>query len=202
MRCQIFCLRLILSLFEHKTRAHEREVKDHVDLIECQPVFYKPFISCEEHGDEFLIEINEFTVLPSAVLLNQVDRAVEMCDCDKGLDSVFAALFEYIFIELKPFLVRLCLVPVREDTCPCDGETVCLESHLAEHGDILLVVMIHVDRFHGRIVMFAVRTKHLFMTQAHRETVFTVRAHVYIRKPSSAFVVSSFTLIRGCRAAP
>ena len=76
-------------------------MQNHVDLIKCQPVFYKSFVSCKEYCYKFLIELNQFSVLPASVLFGQMNRAIKMCNCNKWLNSVFVAFFKYIFIELK-----------------------------------------------------------------------------------------------------
>ena len=64
---------LIFSFFKDKSRPHKWKVQNHVDLIKCQPVFYKSFVSCKEYCYKFLIELNQFSVLPASVLFGQMN---------------------------------------------------------------------------------------------------------------------------------
>ena len=116
MCCKIFRLCLIFSFFKDKSRPHKWKVQNHVDLIKCQPVFYKSFVSCKEYCYKFLIELNQFSVLPASVLFGQMNRAIKMCNCNKWLNSVFVAFFKYIFIELKSCFIWFCIITVWKDS--------------------------------------------------------------------------------------
>ena len=117
MMCRkVFRLCLIFSFFKDKSCPHKWDVKNHVDFIKCQPVFYKSFIACKKCGYEFLIELNQFSVLPASVLFGQMNRAIKMCNCNKWLNSVFVAFFKYIFIELKSCFVWFCVITVWKDS--------------------------------------------------------------------------------------
>ena len=106
----------IFSFFKDKSCPHKWKVKDHVDLIKCQPVFYKSFVSCKEYCYKFLIELNQFSVLPASVLFRQMNRAIKVCDRNKRLNSVFVAFFKYIYIELKSCFVWFCVITVWKDS--------------------------------------------------------------------------------------
>lgn len=91
-------------------------MKDHVDFIKCQPVFYKTFIACKKYGYEFLIELDQFSVLPASVLFRQMNRAIKVCDRNKRLNSAFVAFFKYIFIELKSCFIWFCVITIWKDS--------------------------------------------------------------------------------------
>ena len=199
---QIFGKCLIFSLFKNKPGSHKRQMKNHIDLVKSQPVFYQTFISCKKHGHKLLIKINHLSVFPTAILFDQIDRTVKMCNRNQRLNSIFMTFFKKIFIKLQSFFIGFFLITIWKNPGPGNRKPVCLKSHFTKHGNIFSEMMIHIYGFHCRIVMFTVRLQHFKFSQAHRKTIFSSRAYIYICKASPAFPVSSLTLIGSGSTAP
>ena len=66
---------------------------------------YEAAVAVEEHLHEPLVELDEGAVSPGAVLLDEVDGAVEVRDGHEGLDPVLAAAAEHVLVEGEPGLV-------------------------------------------------------------------------------------------------
>jgi len=75
-------------------------------------------------------------------------------------------------------------------------------EQLRKEGDILFVVMVHVDCFMAGIIMLVIAFQHLHHTTSHREAVFAKGDHIHSRKALAARLPCTLTLIRGGRAAP
>ena len=89
-------------------------------------------------------------VSQSLTLLPQ--RRLVMGNRHQRLDAVFMALVKEVVVELQPFLVRLRVVAVREDTAPGDGGAEHLEAHLREELDVLFIVMVEINGLEFQIV--------------------------------------------------
>ena len=193
---------LVLALFEDQACAHEGHMQDHVDLVEGEPVLNKALVAREEHRDELLVHVDKLAVAPAAVLLDKVDRAVEVRDGHERLDTVLLALAEEILVELQALFVGLGLVAVGEDAGPADGQTVRFEAHLGEKRDVLLVVVVHVDGLLGRVEVPVLKFEHLARAATDRLTISAVRHHVDVGQAAAALVVRALALVGRRSAAP
>ena len=114
----------VLALVEADARAHEGQVVEDVDLVEGQPVVDKALELSEEGRHEALVEVDHLAAAPTAVLFDEMDRAVKMSDRDKRLDVVLAALLEELAVEFDALAVGLGLIAVRVDPGPGHREAV------------------------------------------------------------------------------
>ena len=69
-----------------------------------------------------------------------------MADGDQRLDAVLLAAVEHAVVELQTLLIGFRFPAVGEDAGPVDGGAEGLEAHLGKQGDILLVVVVKIDR--------------------------------------------------------
>ena len=90
---------LVLALLKDQAGTHKRQVQDHVDLVEGEPVLHQALVAGEDRGREVLVEVDELAVAPAAVLLDEVNRAVEVRDSHERLDTVLLALAENVLVE-------------------------------------------------------------------------------------------------------
>ena len=192
----------VLALLEHQARSHERQVQDHVDLVEGKPVPHQALVAGEQHRHELPVEVDERAVAPAAVLLDEIDGAVEMCDGHERLDAVLPALAEQVLVEGQAFLVGLRLVAVGEDAAPADGQAVGLEAHLGEQRDVLLVAVVHVDGGLCRVVIAVLEIEHLALSGHDRPACLAVRDHIDVGQAAATLVVRALALVGGRRAAP
>ena len=79
VRSDILGLLAVLALLKEQAGAHKRQVQDHIDLVEGEPVLNQTLVAGKEHRREVLVEVDELAVAPAAVLLDEVNRAVEVC---------------------------------------------------------------------------------------------------------------------------
>ncbi len=193
---------VVLALLEHDARAHERQVEDHVDLVEGEPVLNEALVARKEGGGQALVELDELAAAPAAVLLDEMDRAVEVRDGHERLDAVGLAGAEDVLVEGEAGLVGGFLVAVGEDARPGDGHAEGLEAHLGEEGDVLLVVVIEVDAGLGGVVVAVLEVEHLALAGNDGEAVLAVRGHVDVGEAAAVHVVGALALVRGGRAAP
>lgn len=118
MRRLVFHLLLVLVVLEHETGADEWQVQQHIDLIERHPIFHLAVIAGEQRRRVRLEEVDDTAVAPTAVVLDEADRHVEVGDRDDRLDPVLQQFVEDAVIKLQSGLVRLGVVAVREDAGP------------------------------------------------------------------------------------
>ena len=95
--------------------------------------------------------VDDGTVAEPAVLTCEVERHLEVGQRDDRLDVVLQQLVEQVVIKLEPCLVRLRIVPVREDPAPTDRRAETLQAHLSEERDVFFITVIEVDCFMIRI---------------------------------------------------
>ena len=93
---------------------------ENVDLIESQPVVNEAFVFGEEGRYESLVKVDHPAAAPAAVLFDEMNRAVKMCDGDQRLNVVLAALEEELAVKLDAFAVWFCFISIGIDSCPCD----------------------------------------------------------------------------------
>ena len=93
---------LVLALLKDQTGTHKRQVQDHIDLVEGKPVLHQTLVAGEDRGREVLVEVDELAVAPAAVLLDEVNRAVEVRDGHERLNAVHLTLAEHVLVEAKP----------------------------------------------------------------------------------------------------
>src|SRR5699024_9335115 len=141
-------------------------------------------------------------VLPAAVFANERYRMVKVTECVQRLDAIFMALVEHAVIKGETRFVGGVVIAVRENPGPGNGHPVALEAYLAEQTDVLLVVVVQVHRFMGRVLVRVVARQHLHPPGRDRETVLAKRDDINIRKTAASFVVAALTLIGSGCAAP
>ena len=193
---------LVLALLKDQASAHKRQVQDHVDLVKGEPVLHQALVAGEDRGREVLVEVDELAVSPAAVLLDEVDRAVEVRDGHERLDAVRLALTEYVLVESQAGLVGLGLVAVGEDTGPGQAHAEGLKAHLGEEGDVLLVVVVEIDAGLRGIVIAVLKVEHLALAGDHRIALGAVRGHVHVGQAAAVHVVGALALVGSRRAAP
>ena len=193
---------LVLALLKDQTGTHKRQVQDHIDLVEGEPVLHQTLVAGEDRGREILVEVDEFAVAPAAVLLDEVNRAVEVRDGHERLDTVRLALAEYVLVEGQAGLVGLGLVTVGEDTGPRQTHAEGLKAHLGKESNILFVVVIEIDASLRRIVIAVLEVEHLALAGDHRIALGAVRSHVHVGQTAAVHVVGALALVGSRCAAP
>ena len=193
---------LVLALLKDQAGAHERQVQDHVDLVEGEPVLHQALVTGEEHRGEVLVEVDELAVAPATILLDEVNGAVEVRDGDERLDAVLLALAEHVLVEGEAGLVGLGLVAVGENARPSEAHAKGLEAHLGKEGDVLLVAMVKVDAALRGVVVAVLKVKHLAHAGAHSEALGAVRHHIDIGQATPVDVIRALALVCGGGAAP
>ena len=186
---------LVLALLEHQAGAHERQVQDHVDLVEGEPVLHQALVAGEDRGREVLVEVDELAVAPATVFLDEVDGTVEVRDGDERLYAVLLALAEHVLVEGEAGLIGLRLVSVGEDTGPSEAHAEGLEAHLREQRDVLLVAVVEVDAGLRRIEVPVLEIEHLADAHTHREAILAVRHHIDVGQATAVNVVRALALI-------
>ena len=193
---------LVLALLKDQTGTHKRQVQNHIDLVEGEPVLHQALVAGEDRGREVLVEVDELAVAPAAVLLDEVNRAVEVRDGHERLDAVRLALAEYILVEGQASLVGLGLITVGEDAAPRQAHAEGLKPHLGKEGDVLLVVVVEIDAGLCGIVIAVLEVEHLALAGDHRVALGAVRSHVHVGQAAAVHVVGALALVGSRRAAP
>ena len=193
---------LVLALLKDQASTHKRQVQDHIDLVEGEPVLHQTLVAGKDRGREVLVKVDELAVAPAAVLLDEVNRAVEVRDGHERLDAVCLALAEYVLVEGQASLVGLGLVTVGEDAGPRQAHAEGLKAHLGKESDVLLVVVIEIDASLRRIVIAVLEVEHLALAGDHRVALGAVRSHVHVGKAAAVHVVGALALVGSRRAAP
>ena len=193
---------LVLALLKDQTGTHKRQVQDHIDLVEGKPVLYQALVAGEDRGREVLVEVDELAVAPAAVLLDEVNRAVEVRDGHERLNAVRLTLAEHVLVEGQAGLVGLSLVAVGEDAGPGQAHAEGLKAHLGKEGDVLLVVVIEIDAGLRGVVIAVLEVEHLALAGDHRIALGAVRRHVHVGQAAAIHVVSALALVGSRRAAP
>ena len=202
VRRLIFDLGRILAFFKDKTRAHKRQVQQHIDLVECDPVFNQILIVFKQHLAVLQVGIDHASVFPAAVPFDEFYRRIKMIDRDQRFDAVLPAFFKQGTVERDALFIRDIIIPIRQDARPGNRKTVYLEAHLRKERNILFVVMVHIDRFMRGINMFTVTFQHLHLSARHCHAVRSKRNNIHGGKTSSVRIIAAFALICGCRTAP
>ena len=172
---------------------HERHVDHRVDLVERQPVLHLGGVPVEQHPHVALVEPDHLATDPAVVRLGQVQRRLVVGDRHEGFDAVLVALVEHAVVEREALLVRLRVVPVREDPAPRDGQPEHREAHLGEQRDVLDVPVVEVDRDQLEVVRGRLRG-----ARCHHP----VRRDVLDRQSLAALVEPSLELVGSRGATP
>ena len=193
---------LVLALLKDQAGTHKRQVQDHIDFVKGEPVLHQALVAGKDRGREILVEVDELAVAPAAVLLDEMNRAVEVRDSHERLDAVRLALAEHVLVEVQASLVRLGLVAVGEDAGPRKAHAEGLKAHLGKEGDVLLVMVIEIDAGLRGIVIAVLEVEHLALAGDHRIALGAVRSHVHVGKAAAVHVVGALALVGSRRAAP
>ncbi|MPM40150.1 hypothetical protein SDC9_86789 [bioreactor metagenome] len=153
---QIFCwkhrtLRLRFH-FSILVGSQSPESAQNIDFVDGDPILHLGFIAFEKDFAVAEVEIDHLPVCPAAVFFRQPKRHVEMKDSHNRFDAMLQAFVENIIIELQACFVRLCLVAVRENSCPGNRKTVAVEAHLRHQSDVFFVAVVEVRRILARII--------------------------------------------------
>ena len=200
--CQVLDGLLVLALLKEQTGTHKRQVQDHIDLVKGKPVLHQTLVAGEDRGCKVLVEVDELAVAPAAVLLDEVNRAVEVRDGHKRLDAVRLALAEYVLVEGQTGLVGLGLVTVGEDAGPRQTHAEGLKAHLGKESDVLFVVVVEIDAGLRGIVIAVLEVEHLTLAGDHRIALGAVRSYVHVGKAAAVHVVGALALVGSRCAAP
>ena len=158
-------------------------MQDHgILFVDRQPVFYGIPKVLKQNISVFNKSIDCLPVQPPALFFEAV-REIEMVHGHDRLDIVFQALCNHIPVKIKPFFVYF-PGPFREDSCPCDRETVGFETKLSKQGDIFPV----------SVVVIAGNRK--------ISDTFRMLVHINDRRALAILVYRAFNLIGGSRCAP
>ena len=193
---------LVLAFLKDQTGAHKRQVQDHVDLVKGEPVLHQALVAGEDRSREVLVEVDELAVAPAAVLLDEVDGAVEVRDGHERLDAVLLALTEHVLVKGQAGLVGLALVTVGENAGPGQAHAEGLKTHLGKEGDVLLVVMVEIDAGLRGIVIAVLEVEHLALAGDHRVALGPVRSHVHVGQAAAVHVIRALALVSSRCAAP
>ena len=193
---------LVLALLKNQTGTHKRQVQDHIDLVEGKPVLYQALVAGEDRGREVLVEVDELAVAPAAVLLDEMDRAVEVRNGHERLDTVCLTLAEHVLVKCQAGLVGLGLVTVGEDSSPRQAHAEGLKAHLGKESDVLLVVVVEIDAGLRGIVIAVLEVEHLALAGDHRIALGAMRRHVHVGQAAAIHVVGALALVGSRCAAP
>ena len=205
---QLVVGRLILDLFpvfarlKHDARAGKRLVDQHVDLVEGQPVFDQAAVIVKQHPAVFQERVHHAAVLPAAVLFDQRNGRIKMADGHQRLDAVFMAFLKQTAVEGDAGGVGGVVVAVGQDARPGDGQPVALEAHARHQGNVLFIVVVHVDGLVGGVIMLVVAFQHLHLAAGYLQAVGAVGQHINVGKPAPVRVVGALALVGGGGAAP
>ena len=167
-----------------------------------EPVLHQALVAGKDRGREVLVEVDELAVSPAAVLLDEVNRAIEVRDGHERLDAVRPTLAEYVLVEGQASLVGLGLVAVGEDAGPSQAHTEGLKAHLGKESDVLFVVVIEIDAGLRGIVIAVLEVEHFTLARDHRIALGAVRSHVHVGQAAAVHVVGTLALVGSRCAAP
>ena len=103
-----------------------------VNLIECHPVFYLVPVTFHYSLCIFDKEINYFPVFPTTVCFYKMIRHLKMRQCHDRFNIIFEQFIEQVIVKSKSFFIGTLIVPIWENTCPCNRSTETFESHLCK----------------------------------------------------------------------
>ena len=192
----------VLALLKTDPGPHEGHVKEHVDLVEGEPIFHLFPEPLKEDAAVMGEGLHHPPILPSAVLLDEGDRGIEVADGHYGLDVVPEALVKEGIVEGQPLLVRCLVVAVGQYPSPGDGHSVALEVHFGKEGDVLFIMVVHVDGLVSGVGVVIVARQHLHKPPGHRHPVRPKRDHIHAGKATASLVIGALALVRGGRATP
>ena len=198
----IFDLLRVFAVVEHKASAGKGKMQQHIDLVEGKPVFHLALVAVKQDAAVVHIGVHHAAVLPAAVLFDEGNGGVEVADGHQRFDAVLMALIKQVFVVLQAFFVGHSIIAVRQDAGPCDGQAVALEAHLRKEGDILFIMVVHIDGLMAGIIVLPVTFQHFQLTPRHRETVRPKGGHIHRSKTLAAVLPCALALIGGCCAAP
>ena len=161
----------------------ERHVDHVVLLVDGEPVFYPVSVRPEQERGVVDIVVDAAPVQPSAVLVYQSLRILEVIDGDDRNDIRRDQLVNELIVEIDALLIYLA-VSLGEYAGPCYGEAVGLEAHLLHQGYVFPEPVIVVA---GDLIVGDRRI---------------LDADVHYRQTFAVLVGGAFRLERGGRCSP
>ena len=155
-------------------------------------------VAAQHHLAKAHEAVQHGAALPAAVLGHQVVRHLEVGERDDGLDAVAQQLVEHVVIKTQPRLVRLGLIPQREDARPGDGGAKTLEAHLGKQCDVVSVAVVEIHRL---VVGVAMTGLNLVGDDA-LHPVGAAGEHIDDAEPLAALIPAPFYLVGGDRPPP
>ena len=198
----VFGLQHVFARLKQQAGPHKGHVEQHVDLIERQPVFHFARKAAEQHLAVVGVGVHHPAVFPAAVFLDECNGGVEVAESDQRLNAVFVTLVKKALVKFQPLLVGLGIVAVGQDAGPGDGEPVAFEAHLRKEGDVLFIMVVHVDGLMGGVKVPGVTVQHLQCAHGHGEAVRAERYHIHAGQAPPALVVCALALVGGGGTAP
>ena len=169
-----------------------------VDLIEGEPVLYLVLVSLKDHLAVVRVKLDELPGCPAVVLFHQSIGQLVVADGHQRLNAVLLAAVKDPVVELQTLFVGLGLHAGGEDTGPVDGGAEGLEAHLGKEGNVLLVVVVEVDRLMAGVQ--PVRADGGGDPLGHR--MGTVGAHIRHAGTLAVHIPCTLELVGGTGAAP
>ena len=127
--------RSCISFERTRFNYRSREESSAIDLVKSQPIFNFILITIKNHLAKFHVEINQLSVNPTIVLLDQRIRQFVMGDRHKRFNTMFPEAVKDIIVKLKSRLIWYILLPSREDSCPVDGHPEHFKAHFRKKRD-------------------------------------------------------------------
>ena len=169
-----------------------------IDLVKGQPVSDLLLIPLKNHLAVFHVQIDQAPVCPAIVFFYQGIRKFIMRDGHQRFHIIFPAAIKHLIIKCKSRLVWFRLLAGRKDPGPVDGKPEHLKTHFRKECDILLIVVVKINRFMGRIQIF--RAEPRFNPAG--EFMGAGGDHIRNRNTFSIHIPCALTLVGGNCAAP
>ncbi len=134
-------------------------------------------------------------------MLNQMFRHIKVADGHQRFDAIVTAFVNDIFVEAQSILVRGRLVALGENPRPADRKAVHPKAHFREQRDILLVMMVVINRAAGGEAGIAQRMW-VERPVSNCAAVLPCGEEIDVRQPAPTLPVSALALIGSGRAAP
>ena len=169
-----------------------------IDFIKGNPVAHLVLIAVEDGSAVSLIQANQLPRSPAVIFLHQRIRQLIVADCYQRLDAMRPAAVKHAVIKGQPGLVRLLFHAGRINSGPVDTGPEYPKAHLRQKGDVLLIMMIEINRFMAGIK--AVRMN--MIGNPFRRGMAAVGAHIRHARSLAVDIPRTLKLVCCTGAAP